>query len=99
MTIGVEKERQPHFLYCEQLRELVIVCRRVENPPAIIAASDHLVQTTLDLSRCFPSHGGRMVLLENDCVKLPSRKSLYLTSYCSLTDKGFRSAALMFASG
>ena len=73
-TVGVEKEWEPHLQPCEQRKELLVVRRRVEYPPTIIAASDHMVQTALDFSASFPGHGPRMLTPANARVNGRARK-------------------------
>jgi len=46
-----------------------VVGGRVEYLPAIIATSDHVIQTTGDFDASLPSHGRRMLLRTNLAVK------------------------------
>ena len=55
-TVGVEEEWQLGLLNSKQREKLLVVGRRVEDLPTIIAPRDYVIQTTLDFCARFPGH-------------------------------------------
>ena len=60
-AVGIKKEWEFAFLYRQKGQKLLIVSRRIEYRPPIIAASDHVIETTLNFGASFPGHGRRML--------------------------------------
>lgn len=55
-TIRVQEKREFHLLRGEQRQELFVVCGSVEDLPSVIAPSDHVIETTLNLRSRFAGH-------------------------------------------
>ena len=55
-AIGIKEEWKIGLLHRQQREELLIVSGRIEYLPAIIAASNNVIETTLDFNTCSAGH-------------------------------------------
>jgi hypothetical protein len=60
-AVSMQKEREFSLLHREQRQELLIVRGRIEYLPAIIAASNDVIKTTLDFGAFSSGHGPPML--------------------------------------
>jgi hypothetical protein len=56
-AISTKKERQSGLLDCEVGKELAIVLSAIEDRLTVIAAGNHVIETTWDFNSGVPGHG------------------------------------------
>jgi len=70
-AVRVKEEWKFALLHGQQRQELLVVCGRIEYLPAIIAASDHVIETTCNFGASLPGHEGRMLVRVGPAVNAP----------------------------
>jgi hypothetical protein len=68
-AVRVQEEWKFALLHGQQRQELLVVCRRIEYLPAIIAARDHVIETTGNFGASFSGHERRMLGRVDPAVK------------------------------